>query len=64
MKEYIGSQQAFEDEINDRYDEKERHKKEQKQMEDENEKEMYKQMEDEYWESIRQETEKLNTVDL
>jgi len=58
MEEYIGSQQAFEDAINERYDEMERMNKEQeaeytKQMYEEMAKEHFKEQEEEYYKFLK-----------
>jgi len=63
MEEYIGSQQHFEDTINDYYDERELHesqqeldyKQEMKAYYDQMEKDYYDQMETEYYEQMERE---------
>lgn len=59
MKQYIGSQQAFEDQVNDHYDEIERMNKEQERQ---IEREVYKQMESDYLSQIQYEADKINII--
>jgi hypothetical protein len=58
-EQYIGSQQAFEDSVNDHYDELERINND---MQKQIEKEVYKQMEDDYWHQLEYEANKLNSI--